>query len=175
MYENDKQILENDILVLYILNKFDIMITEKSLTDIILTPGLVNYFSFQDSLKKLIENNFVSVFNDNDGTVLYGLSQDGKIALMSLVQALGAPLKNAYDQYVDREIEKIKKETQINAYHFTDINGNCAVRLYIRENGNKIVDLRLPVPDSETALEMCENWKKNAYNMLVNITEIISG
>ena len=68
MYENDKQILENDILVLYILNKFDIMITEKSLTDIILTPGLVNYFSFQDSLKKLIENNFVSVFNDNDGT-----------------------------------------------------------------------------------------------------------
>lgn len=169
MYENEKQILENDILVLYIINSIGISISEKVLTEIVLTPGLVNYFSFQDSLQKLIDNKFIDVFNDNDGLALYGITDDGKVALSALESMLTLPMKNAYDQILLSEADKIKAEMNISAYHFIDINGNNAVRCYLRENGNKIVDIKFPVPDKDTALEICANWKSNAYDILSKI------
>lgn len=169
MYENDKQLLENDVLVMYILSKFDVHISEKSLTELVMTPGLVNYFSFQNSLAKLLENKFIDVFFDNDGLSLYGLTDAGRVALGSLGTALSVALKSSYDRVLLNETEKIRNETNVNAYHFIDINGNNAVRFYIRENGNKIVDIKFPVPDKETALEMCAKWKSNAYDMLDKI------
>ncbi len=175
MYENDKQEMENDILVLYILGQFDIYITEKALTEVVLSPGLVNYFSFCESLKKLREMHYIDVFTDNDGTELYGTTEDGRVALNSLVLSLSPALKNTYDDVLLREKDKITSETMLSAYHFVDVNHNNAVRCYIRENGNKIVDIRLPVPDKETALEICEKWKTDAYDMLMKITEIMLG
>lgn len=175
MFENDSQELENDVLILYVLGQFDISITEKSLTEIILSPGLVNYFSFQSSLTRLLKDKLINILTDTDGINMYSITEEGLGILTTLEGSISPAVRNTYDEYLAREKNKISNETNINAYPFIDSNKNQCVRCYIRENGNKIVDIRLPVPDKETALMMCANWKSNAYLILMQIMTDISG
>lgn len=175
MYEDNRQQLENEVLILYVLSRFDISITEKSLTEIILSPGLVNYFGFQTALSNLIGENFVTAYTDNDGVTMYSVSEDGANILATLLPTLSDAVRGTYDGYLNKEKSKITMETNINAYPFIDSNQNQCIRCYIRENGNKIVDIRIPVPDRESALQMCANWKTNAYSILMQIMTDIGG
>ena len=169
MYENNKQLIDNDILVLYLLSNFDIPISEKSLTELALSPGLINYFSFRESLGHLEKNGLIIIGIDNDGQELYSVSEEGKVAISTLIGTLSPVIKAAYDELLLHNSEKIRQETLVNAYPFIDINKNNSVRCFMRENGNKVVDLKFPVPDQETAELICKNWKENAYKLLMDI------
>lgn len=175
MFENDSQQLENDVLILYVLCQFDVSIPEKALTEIILSPGLINYFSFQTSLTRLLEDNLITGYTDTDGVTMYAISDEGRAILSTLSDTVAPAVRGTYDTYLAKEKNKITMETNINAYPFIDSNKNQCVRCYIRENGNKIVDIRIPVPDKETALMMCANWKSDAYSILMQIMTDISG
>ena len=175
MLENNSQEIENDILVLYVLGQFDMPISDKSLTEIILTPGLINYFSYTTSLENLTKDNLITLTTDTDGLNLYSISEEGRQMLPSLISGLSSGLKQAYDSFLLKEKSKITLDNTINAYPFIDQNKNQCVRCYIRENGVKIVDIRIPVPDRETALMMCANWKTDAYSLLMQIMTDLSG
>lgn len=175
MYEDNSQQIENEVLILYVLSKFDVSITEKSLTEILLSPGLINYFGFQTGLGKLLDEKLIIAYTDTDGVNMYGLSEDGKRLLDTLIPTVSPAVKNTYDAYLAKEKNKIAMETNINAYPFIDSNKNQCIRCYIRENGNKVVDIRIPVPDRETALQMCANWKTNAYGILMQIMTDLNG
>ena len=175
MFENDSQQLENDVLILYVLCRFEMSIPEKALTEIILSPGLISYFSFQSSLARLAKDGLVAVNTDTDGVTMYAVSEEGRRVLGTLPDAISPAVRGTYDEYLAKEKNKITMETNINAYPFVDSNKNQCVRCYIRENGNKIVDIRIPVPDKETALAMCANWKTDAYSILMQIMTDLSG
>ncbi|MBO4363418.1 MAG: DUF4364 family protein [Clostridia bacterium] len=174
MYENQDQELQNKIIALYVLGCLDIPVTDQSLNELILSTGLVNYFSFRDALGELVKNGSVAPFADNDGYALYEITDQGRAELGTLKEMLSPVLKNAYDDVLRREKDRIVRETTVNAYPFIDINKNQSVRCYIREKGNKVVDIRLPVPDQDTADTICENWKKDAYSILSKIILIAS-
>ena len=175
MYEDNSQQIENEVLILYVLSNFDISITEKSLTEILLSPGLINYFGFQTGLRKLVDEKLVNTYTDTDGVNMYSLTEDGTRRLETLLPAITPAVKNTYDAFLAKEKNKIAMETNINAFPFIDGNKNQCIRCYIRENGNKVVDIRIPVPDKETALQMCANWKTNAYGILMQIMTDLNG
>ncbi len=174
MYENQDQELQNKIIALYVLGCLDIAVTDQSLNELILSTGLVNYFSFRAALGEHVKNGSVALFADNDGYALYEITDQGRAELATLREMLSPALKNAYDDVLLHEKDRIIRETTVNAYPFIDINKNQSVRCYIREKGNKIVDIRIPVPDQDTADAICENWKKDAYSILSKIILIAS-
>ncbi|MBR5059257.1 MAG: DUF4364 family protein [Clostridia bacterium] len=174
MYENKDQELQNNILVLYVLGSFEIALSEQSLNELILSPGLINYFSYRESLSNLAKSGFVSAFSDNDGLMLYSITEEGRISLSNMESLLAPHLKAAYDEELLKMKSRIIRETSVNAYPFIDVNKNQSVRCYIREKGNKIVDLRFPVPDQEIAEAICENWKTDAYGTLTKVILLMS-
>ena len=117
----------------------------------------------------------VSAYTDTDGVTMYAASSEGRRVLSTLPDSVSPAVRGTYDAYLAREKNKITMETNINAYAFVDGNKNQCVRCYIRENGNKIVDIRIPVPDRETAMQMCANWKTDAYSILMQIMTDLSG
>ncbi|MBP1588254.1 MAG: DUF4364 family protein [Clostridia bacterium] len=174
MYDNKDQDLQNSILVLYVLGNFDIALTEQSLNELVLTPGLINYFSYREALSTLLKNGFVSAFSDNDGLMLYSITEEGRISLSNMENLLVPHLKAAYDEELLKAKSRVIRETSIYAYPFIDINKNQSVRCYIREKGNKIVDLKFPVPDQDVAEAICESWKRDAYGTLTKVILIMS-
>lgn len=106
MFENDSQELENDVLILYVLGQFDISITEKSLTEIILSPGLVNYFSFQSSLTRLLKDKLINILTDTDGINMYSITEEG----LGILATLEGSISPAVRKHVRRISCKGKKQ-----------------------------------------------------------------
>ena len=115
--------------------------------------------AMEAALSNLVKEKLINVCTDTDGVTMYSISDDGATILTTLLPTLSDAVRGTYDTYLAKEKSKIAMETNINAYPFIDNNQNQCIRCYIREKGNKIVDIRIPVPDRETALQMCSNWK----------------
>ena len=81
MYENQDQELQNKIIALYVLGCLDIAVTDQSLNELILSTGLVNYFSFRAALGEHVKNGSVALFADNDGYALYEITDQGRAEL----------------------------------------------------------------------------------------------
>ncbi len=175
MYESNEQLLQNEILVLYVIDSLDFGISDALLTDFIMKPGLINYFSYKDALDSLIKSGFVARVRGNDGTDLYVTTDSGKVSRRAMEPRLSLSLRNPYDELLGKEKETLASRMTVNAYTFIDANKNLSVRCLIREKGNIVVDLRLPVPDRETGDAICEKWLENAYALLPKIILAASG
>lgn len=175
MYESKDQIIQNEILVLYILDKLGLGLSETVLTEFVMKPGLINYFSFKEALDSLQKHGFVARTQGNDGVDIYTVTETGRVSCRSVEQSLSSSLKIPYDELLEKEKENLTSGMTVNSYIFVDANKNLAVRCFIREKGNIVVDLRLPVPDRETGETICDRWKKNAYSLLPGIILAATG
>ncbi|MBP5311487.1 MAG: DUF4364 family protein [Clostridia bacterium] len=175
MYENKEQLIQNEILILYILDNIDVGLSEAVLTDFVMKPGLINYFSYKESLDRLLSGGYVSKLQTNDGGEIFNITDSGRVSCRAMSSVLSQSLRNPYDDLLEKEKDKLSSAMTVNAYTFIDANKNLSVRCFIREKGNLVVDLRLPVPDSETGQQICESWKKNAFALLPKIILAASG
>lgn len=175
MYENNDQKVQNEILLLYVLDNLGFGVSEAVLTEFIMKPGLVNYFSFRESLDTLLRSGFVSITQGNDGQDIFAITDTGKVSCRSMTPDLSLSLRIPYDDLLLKEKDKLRSDMTVSAYVFIDANKNLAVRCFIREKGNVVVDLRLPVPDRETGDQICEKWRKNAYALLPGIIMAAAG
>jgi len=175
MYENKDQMIQNEILILYILDKIGIGVSDFILTEFVLKPGLINYFSYKESLEELLKNGYVEKMQGNDGQDIYSVTDLGKVTCRSMEPSLSQSLRIPYDDLLLKEKNRLTTGMAVNSYVFIDSNKNLAVRCFIREKGNVVVDLRLPVPDRETGEQICNMWQKNAYALLPKIILAASG
>ena len=60
---------------------------------------------------------------------------------------------------------KMKSESSFVADYNETKNNNFNVHLEIIENKDALLSIDLEMPDSETALSMCEKWKTSAQNI----------
>ena len=167
--------IQNEILILYILDKIGIGVSDFILTEFVLKPGLINYFSYKESLEELLKNGYVEKMQGNDGQDIYSVTELGKVTCRSMEPNLSQSLRIPYDDLLLKEKDRLTTGMAVNSYVFIDSNKNLAVRCFIREKGNVVVDLRLPVPDRETGEQICNMWQKNAYALLPKIILAASG
>jgi hypothetical protein len=62
---------------------------------------------------------------------------------------------------------------EINAYYFTDGNGDYYVRCFVRADGTYTIDIRLPAADKKEASDICQNWKNNTSEIYMNIIKAV--
>jgi len=169
LFENDKQYTENQILILYVLKEIDIDTPGALLTDILLEPRMMNYFTMQSALCDLVDSQMVLSIKDSDGIPLYSCSKKGLEVLSALSDTLPSALKDTYKRRVHKEKDNIKKSIEINASHFVGNDGQIYCRCFIREGNTYVTDLRIPAVSKEEAESICENWKSNTSEVFLKV------
>ncbi len=169
MFENTEQQTENKLILLFVLDKFGSPITGMYITDLILKPGLMNYFSSQMALNELVETFLVDIIPDNDGIPMYSINEKGSEVLHSLKHIIPVGIATRYDEYIEKEKDNIKKQLEINAQYFSDSNGDYYVRCFVRNNGTYIIDIKIPVANKSEAILICKNWQQNTASIYTNI------
>lgn len=169
MFENDSQYTENQILILYVLKEIDMDTPGSLLTDILLEPRMMNYFTMQSALCDLVDSQMVLSIKDSDGIPLYSCSKKGLETLNALIGTLPNALTEGYKRRIHKEKDKIKKAIEINAAHFTGTDGQIYCRCFIREGNTYVTDIRIPVANKEEADTVCENWKNNTSEVFLKV------
>jgi len=173
MFNENEQFTEDKLLLLFALNELNMPITGLYITDLMLEPGYMNYFSIQLALNELIEKENVEATPDNDGIPMYTITDKGRETLSQFSHLIPKCLESQYSQHISSERSKIKKQLEVNALYFVDTENNYYVRCFVRDKGTYLIDLKLPASDKADAIEICKNWQNNSAAIYMKILNIL--
>lgn len=95
-------VIIDKLTILYVLNKFQIGLTNSKLTEIILELELINYFSLQITIPTLIESKLIAIHKINN-TQIYVITQSGSKVLDLFEDRLPLIVKEKVTNYIKKQ------------------------------------------------------------------------
>nr|WP_041701529.1 DUF4364 family protein [Gottschalkia acidurici] len=170
--EDTNELVQYKLLILYILEKVDIPMTNSEITQFILENNYMNYFMVQQFLSELVNSKFVE-FSTKDGSEYYHLSKAGKDTLVYFNDRIPQHLKDEVDRkHEDKKIEMIK-ETQVIGHYFKKSDSEYIVNLRAVEKDMVLLNLSLSVVSSKQAKLICNNWKENPHDIYKKVVDLL--
>lgn len=160
----------NKLIVLYILDRIEISITNAQITDIILVNNIINYFSLQECIAELEKSDLVKL-EENQGQHTFQISEAGQRAVTSFINRIPKSNKTLINDYILKNKDRIKKESEIFA-DFTKNNENeYVVNLKVVENEIILIDLKLNVVSAKQARHICDKWNSSSSKIYGQIMD----
>lgn len=173
IFENTEKIAENKIILLYIMNQFEIPLTESQLTHFILEKEFMNYFSFKQHLSELVDSKMIE-YNSSQKYNYYLLSQRGKRTLEMFKKLITDEMKEVLSKEIQIKKKQYMTDSQIITNYVKIGEYEYIVYLMAIEKGTPLIDLRLNVASTQQAEKICKNWKSNASIYFKNIIDMIT-
>lgn len=170
MFGDTSDLAENKLLLLYILDKIKLPISNIQITQIILENNFMNYFTLHQYISELVASKFLDYTAEESKHRLV-ITDNGSKVLSMFGERLSKKKTDIIDKYLKTHIEKIKKEITISADYTIEGNSSYIVNLKAEENNIILIDLKINVPTSKQANELCSKWKNNSAEIYNNIMQ----
>lgn len=167
-----KDIAENKLLILYILDKINMPVGSIELTNYILEERLMGFIDFQQYVHELADDNYIKTYSAG-GITQYSVTDGGAALIKDMVDLLPGTEKNR----VNRTVGKQKRRT-INARSvtadYTPDNEKCGVvHLKMIEGEHVLLELNIATASKEEALLICKNWREKTSEVFTGIYELL--
>ncbi|NLP13194.1 MAG: DUF4364 family protein [Clostridium sp.] len=169
-HNNDKVLAENKLILLYIIDKVNIQISNLQITKIILENKFMNYFMLQQLLNELCNQEYLSC-EIVDQKAFYAITPSGKQALGYFTSHIPAGIKSLIDNNITIIRNKIRNETFVSAEYSSENENDFVVSCQVREDNFSLINLKITVGTKNDARRICENWKKNSQTIYSEIIE----
>ena len=158
--QDNRNIAENKILILYALVNARYAMTKHDLSMIMLDNLLMSYYNFQDSIYGLKDGRFILL--DKDGLDEYvEITDSGRSMLELFSSNLDVHKRSMIDVYMEEMKNELIEKNTIHASYSPVEDGRCLVEIHAKEGRRMIFNLGIEVPSQEDAEYICDNWKRN--------------
>ncbi len=152
---------QNKLLVLYLLYKANMELSELQLMRIAGELGFMGYFDLKECLFELTQNNHIMEETTPQG-MWYGLTDTGRRMLEVLMNDLRLSFRRAADEYLERNKKALMKESQLTGEYIKLREGEYRVILKVLEKNVAAFEINLIVSTRAEAQQAVEKWKENA-------------
>lgn len=167
---SSRELAENKLILLYIIDKINLPINNLQITKIILENRYMNYFLLQQFLKELCESGLLSP-QEKEGKTFYTITNSGKQTLSYFVNLIPVGIKTRIDESFTSLKKRIKNETYITADYTPESENEFIVSCKVSEDKFSLIDLDIMVGTKSDARAICENWKKHSQKIYSEIIE----
>ncbi|AOT68845.1 DUF4364 family protein [Geosporobacter ferrireducens] len=171
-YNNTQQLAEHKLLLLYILDRFEIPLTNTQFTQFVMERDYMNYFLLQQFLGELVSSSMLE-YSESEGNFFYLITEKGKNTLQFFRDRLSDELTNTLDHAVEMKKQILLKEMQILADYTKKKENEYVVDLKVIENDIVLIDLKLNVVSNKYAKEICDKWKQDAPKLYGEIIHLL--
>ncbi|MCX7921725.1 MAG: DUF4364 family protein [Clostridia bacterium] len=165
---SSKELAENKLILLYIIDKINIPVSNLHVTKIILENRFMNYFFLQQFLNELCDNNLLECNVLNDKTY-YIITRRGKETLSYFLNLIPPGIKASIDNTISSIKKAIKNETHVTAEYLPESENEYVVSCKIQEDNFTLIDLKVTVGSKHDARAICDSWKKNPQEIYQEI------
>jgi len=169
---NTEELAQNKLLLLYIINKSTIPLSNEELTEFVLEKDYMNYFLIQQYLSELVESNFIKYEDDQDKKV-YKILDKGKTTLSYFQARLPFSIRNEISNEFLQIQEEEKVAAEIVSEYYKKDNNQYLVNLKLIENTETLFSLYLNVATEKQAKNLCEVWKNNTEYIYTGILSLL--
>ncbi|PYG88830.1 uncharacterized protein DUF4364 [Ruminiclostridium sufflavum DSM 19573] len=168
-----RELAENKIILLYIINSLEAPVSNLLLTKIILENKLMNYIFLQQYLDELCEGKLLEKISTDD-KLSYRISPAGNQSLDYFVSIIAAGTKSRIDEALASNKKRIKNENSISSDYVAVNDNEYLVSLKIVEGTFTYIDLKLTVGSKNDAKRICGNWNQNSEKLYKKILSDIT-
>ncbi|TQQ85486.1 DUF4364 family protein [Peptacetobacter hominis] len=173
MFENSsEEMVYHKLLLLYILKKSDMALTNSQITQVVLDTEMINYFSLQTLLSELVETGLLTTYKESDKE-FYTLTSNGLDSLEYFFSRIPECVLEKVGAYIDENKSNLLEDTQIKAGFVKQSDIEYIVNLRVIENQSNLIDLNLNVSSEKQANMICNNWKQNASDLYGEILSLL--
>lgn len=160
MRDKTTELAESKLLLLYIINKIDLPISNNQITQIVLENNLLNYFTFQQYLNELISSNCLTQ-TEKSGKNRLIMTKEGKNVLELFKDRISQNKQGIIDEYLKQFQTDIAKALTVTADYDIEGNNDYIVDLKVIENNSLLLNVKLNVASNEQAKAICRKWNEN--------------
>lgn len=140
------------------LNRVSFPITPAQISEFILEKEYTNYLTLQQVIGELSEANMIHSQTTNNRTLLT-ITEEGRETLNYFENRISDTIKEEILTYFrDNEFDLLD-EVSVQSNYYKSTTGDYEAHLIAKERGANLIELRLSVPDKETATTICDNWQ----------------
>ncbi len=158
------------MIVLYMLKRCDSPLSKSQIYDFILENDYTNFLTLQEVFSDLSETGLIIEKTVANRTYLE-LTDDGSQTLEFFGNRINPSIKSQIDEYIQENGMKLRNEASILGDYRKTGENEYTVHLRARENGQSLIDIKIPVPTEEMAEKMVGNWhtrNQEIYQYLFN-------
>lgn len=169
----NKELAEDKVLILYLLNKIDDGIKNDNLFKIVSSSKEINYFYFQELMADLKSTNLICSFTQDEENFIK-ITTEGKNALDLTKSLLPGILKLKADTMFKKENSNIIEESSVVTEFIPQDENNYTVKCKIVEQNETIFELSVYAASREKAKQISDNWNNNASKLYPEILKLIT-
>lgn len=162
----------NKLIMLYVLEKMDIPLTESSIIEICTHKNeWISYMDCLDILWQLLEAKFVFTPNPDNKDGQYTITYDGTSCLSHHYQKIPNSLRQEIYKFTQSERMNYKRSQEYFADHVKHEDGSFMVTLQIKDKtlADNVLSISFKTRERSVALSACKKWKEfapKAYGFL---------
>jgi len=161
MADPTEMIAHNKLIILYLLKKSDMDLSELQIMRIMDELSLMRYFDLKESIFELEQNGHI-YSSAMPQALLYGITEAGLNIINVLENDLRLSFRNSIDDYLHLNKNELKKESQYKSDYIKIGDGEYRVALKVLEKSSVIFEINVVVYSRDEAEYMVSKWQDNA-------------
>ena len=158
----------NKLILLYVLDKMEIPLTENSILEICSSQNnWVNWMDCKDLLSQLIISKFVYKPNTDSDENRYNITVAGRECLSQFYTRIPASLRDNIAQFAQENKLQFKRNQEYIAKSYKNADGSYTVKLEILEplTTESIFTLSIKTDTRHNSTIACKKWRELAANI----------
>lgn len=168
--------LQNKLILLFVLDKMEIPLTEYSIIDICTSSNRwLSYMDCIEILGNLTKFGFIFKTDDEGKEIRYGLTYEGRDCLSNFYQRIPQSLRENISEYAKANSLYYKKSQEYVSEYISNPDGSYTVVLKIKEPliNSPLLEIKLKAPNRASAKLACSKWSDKAPNIFENLYDTI--
>ena len=158
------------LIVLYMLNRVSFPITPAQISEFILEKEYTNFLTLQQVIGELADANMIHTQNTNNRTLLT-ITEEGRETLTFFENRISDTIKEEIMEFFRSREFELLDEISVQSNYYKSTSGEYEAHLIAKERGTNLMELKLSVPDKETATAICDNWQAKNQDIYQYIIE----
>ncbi len=167
----------NKLIVLFVLEKIEIPLTEQSIIDICYGKNnwIKNYMDCKEIIYNLVDTGFIYKTNGHSEEDRYTITYTGRNCLSHFYQRINQDLREQIAEYVKENRIAFKRSQEYVGTIDRNSDGSYTVCLKIRSAliDEPMFELKIKAPSRQSALRAINIWKEKAHLIYENAYETL--
>ncbi|MBR1867459.1 MAG: DUF4364 family protein [Clostridia bacterium] len=165
--------LVNKLILLFVFDKMEVPLSENTILDMCCSSnGWINYMDCKPLLATLLDHSFI--YNvSSGGEPLYSITPDGRICLADFYVQIPSSLREEISVFVKNNRAKYRKRQECVADYYMNKDGTYTVYLKILEPSQPMLEIKLVVPNRQTAKDVYRKWEEKAGNVYAGVYDLL--
>ncbi|MBQ9514347.1 MAG: DUF4364 family protein [Clostridia bacterium] len=161
----------NKLILLFVFDKMEVPLSENTVLDMCCSSNnWLAYMDCQPILSQLVDDKWIYNISSS-GEPLYSITPEGRICLASFFVKIPASVREEISLFIKNNRVKYRRKQECVADYFMNKDGTYTVYLKIIEPVQPVLELKLVVPNRQTAKDIYKKWGEKAEDVYRNLYE----